>query len=379
MITVAVLGAGRIGQIHARNVAAHPDARLAGIMDLDGAAARRLAEALGAQPIALNDAFAADAVMICTPTPTHADLIERAAAAGKAIFCEKPIDLDSARVRACLEAVRRAGIPLMVGFNRRFDPNFHLLHDRLRGGEIGRLELLTITSRDPQPPPPSYVASSGGLFRDMMIHDLDMARFLLNEEPTEVYALGSALVDRAIGDAGDVDTAAVLLRTSSRRDRPDLQLAPRHLRLRPADRSARRGRHAAGRQHDCNHGGIRLSPPASRPNRRCRFSWNATPRHTARSSMRSSAPSPVRLRCHRPARMVCGRCCSPMRQPNWRAPGVRSSRLRPDHKRRPQHRPQPEHGDRAGPPQALRSEKRAQGPVAVHIDAVDRQNDVAVA
>lgn len=215
MIAVAVLGAGRIGQIHARNVAAHPGAHLAGVMDLDAAAASRLADALGSKPIALADAFAADAVMICTPTPTHADLIERAAAAGKAVFCEKPIDLDSARVRACLDAVRRAGVPLMVGFNRRFDPNFHLLHDRLRANEIGRLELLTITSRDPQPPPPSYVASSGGLFRDMMIHDLDMARFLLNEEPTEVFALGSALVDKAIGEAGDVDTAAVLLRTKS--------------------------------------------------------------------------------------------------------------------------------------------------------------------
>src|SRR6185437_3988668 len=116
MIAVAVLGAGRIGQIHARNVAAHPQVRLAGIMDLDPAAARRLAEALGSKPITLEEAFTADAIMICTPTPTHADLIERAAAAGKAVFCEKPIDLDSARVRACLEAVRRAGVPLMVGF-----------------------------------------------------------------------------------------------------------------------------------------------------------------------------------------------------------------------------------------------------------------------
>ena len=215
MISVAVLGAGRIGQIHARNVAAHPDARLAGVMDVASAAAQGLAQSLGSQPISLDQAFAADALMICTPTPTHADLIERAAASGKAVFCEKPIDLDASRVRACLQTANKAGIPLMIGFNRRFDPSFRTLHDRLRAGEIGRLETLTIISRDPQPPPPSYVASSGGLFRDMMIHDFDMARFLLGEDPTEVYAIGSVLVDKAIGDAGDVDTAAVLLRTAS--------------------------------------------------------------------------------------------------------------------------------------------------------------------
>ena len=215
MISVAVLGAGRIGQIHARNVAAHSDARLAGVMDVASAAAQRLAQSLGSQPITLDQAFAADAIMICTPTPTHADLIERAAASGKAVFCEKPIDLDASRVRACLQTANKAGIPLMVGFNRRFDPSFRTLHDRLRAGEIGRLETLTIISRDPQPPPATYVASSGGLFRDMMIHDLDMARFLLGEDPAEVYAIGSVLVDKAIGDAGDVDTAAVLLRAAS--------------------------------------------------------------------------------------------------------------------------------------------------------------------
>ncbi len=215
MISVAVLGAGRIGQIHARNVAAHPRARLAGIADLDGQAADRLATACGAAAIGTDTAFAADSVMICTPTPTHADLIERAAAAGKPVFCEKPIDLNAARVHACLGVVERAGIPLMVGFNRRFDPSFRALHDRLRAGEIGRLEILTITSRDPAPPPPAYIASSGGLFRDMMIHDFDMARFLLHEEPVEVYAAASVLVDDAIGEAGDVDTAVVVLRTAS--------------------------------------------------------------------------------------------------------------------------------------------------------------------
>ncbi len=214
MISIAVLGAGRIGQIHARNVALQPRAKLAGVMDLDQGAAERLAGALGSKAIMLEEALQADAVMICSPTPTHADLIEQAARAGKPVFCEKPIDLDAGRVRACLDVVKRAGVPLMVGFNRRFDPSFRALHDRLRAGEIGRLEMLTIISRDPLPPPPAYVATSGGLFRDMMIHDLDMARFLLGENPVEVYALGSVLVDQAIGAAGDVDTAVVTFRTA---------------------------------------------------------------------------------------------------------------------------------------------------------------------
>ena len=153
--------------------------------------------------------------MIASPTPTHVAYIEQAAAAGRAVFCEKPIDLSADRVRTCLAAVRAAGIVLMVGFNRRFDPHFALLKQRLDAGEIGALELLTIISRDPSPPPPSYVATSGGLFRDMMIHDLDMARFLLGEEPVDVSAAASCLVDPAIGAAGDVDTAVVTLRTAS--------------------------------------------------------------------------------------------------------------------------------------------------------------------
>jgi myo-inositol 2-dehydrogenase/D-chiro-inositol 1-dehydrogenase len=217
MLNIAVIGAGRIGRIHARNIAAHPRARLAGICDPDTNAAGRLAATCGTVPIALEEAFQADAVIIGSPTPTHADYIERAAAAGCAVFCEKPVDLSANRVRACLESVKGAGIPLMVGFNRRFDPSFASLQRRLAGGEIGALELLSIVSRDPAPPPASYVAQSGGLFRDMMIHDLDMARFLLAEEPVEVYAAASALVDPAIGAAGDVDTAAVTLKTGSGR------------------------------------------------------------------------------------------------------------------------------------------------------------------
>ncbi|MFY7778466.1 MAG: inositol 2-dehydrogenase [Elstera sp.] len=215
MVSLAVLGAGRIGQIHARNIAANGRVTLLGVFDVDGSAAQKLAAACGSKVIDLEAAFTADAIVICTPTDTHADLIERAAKAGKAVFCEKPVDLSQERVRTCLAVVKAAGIKLMVGFNRRFDPSFQALQTRLAGGEIGNLELLTILSRDPAPPPISYIARSGGLFRDMMIHDLDMARFLLGEEPVEVYAVGSALVDPAIGDAGDVDTAAVTLRTAS--------------------------------------------------------------------------------------------------------------------------------------------------------------------
>jgi myo-inositol 2-dehydrogenase/D-chiro-inositol 1-dehydrogenase len=215
MLNIAVIGAGRIGRIHAGNIAAHPGARLAGIADPVAEAAQSLASACNSSAITLDEAFKAEAVLIASPTPTHADYIERAAAAGCAIFCEKPIDLSADRVRACLAAVKRAGVRLMVGFNRRFDPHFASLKQRLAAGEIGRLELLTITSRDPSPPPPSYVAASGGLFRDMMIHDLDMARHLLGEEPVELFAAASCLVDPGIGAAGDVDTATVTLKTGS--------------------------------------------------------------------------------------------------------------------------------------------------------------------
>jgi myo-inositol 2-dehydrogenase/D-chiro-inositol 1-dehydrogenase len=217
MLDIAVLGAGRIGQIHAANIAAHPDAHLVGIADTDATAASRLATALGARTLSTDEAMRADAVLIASPTPTHADYIERAATAGHAVFCEKPIDLSADRVRACLAVVRRTGVVLMVGFNRRFDPHYTALKHRLDAGEIGTTELLTIISRDPSPPPPAYIATSGGLFRDMMIHDLDMARFLLGEEPMEVSATASCLVDPAIGAAGDVDTALVMLRTASGR------------------------------------------------------------------------------------------------------------------------------------------------------------------
>ena len=152
---------------------------------------------------------------ICAPTDMHADLIEQAARAGKAIFCEKPVALDVERIRRCLDVVAKAGATLMIGFNRRFDPNFAALQARLAAGAIGDVEIVTVTSRDPGPPPISYIARSGGLYRDMMIHDFDMARFLLGEEPVAISAMGSSLVDKAIGEAGDVDSAVVVMETKS--------------------------------------------------------------------------------------------------------------------------------------------------------------------
>lgn len=218
---IAVLGAGRIGKIHGRNVAARPGVKLVAVADPHRPSAEELAAAAGAEVRDIDAAIASadvDAVIIGTPTTTHADLIEKAARAGKAIFCEKPVDLSAERIVACLEVVKAAGVPLMIGFNRRFDPNFAALRRRLAAGAIGEVEIVTVLSRDPAPPPASYVATSGGIFRDMMIHDLDMARFLLgDDEPVEVHALGSALVDPEIGAAGDADTALVVMKTAAGR------------------------------------------------------------------------------------------------------------------------------------------------------------------
>jgi len=218
VIKIGLIGAGRIGRIHGGNVAAHAGAALAAVADALPKAAEALAKELGTKAASL-DAILSDgsieAVMICSPTDTHADFIEKAVKAGKAVFCEKPVDLSSARIRKCLAVVEKTGKPLMIGFNRRFDPNFAALKARASKGEIGAIEIVTILSRDPSPPPIDYVKRSGGLYRDMMIHDLDMARFLLGEEPVEVHAVGSSLVDKKIGEAGDVDTAAVLLKTAS--------------------------------------------------------------------------------------------------------------------------------------------------------------------
>ena len=188
MLSIAVIGAGRIGSIHARNIAAHPGARLAGVADVDAAAAARLAAGVWARArSAAGEAHArrrrADRARRRRPTPTTSSAPPRP---GGRCSARSRSTSAADRVRACLAAVRRAGMALMIGFNRRFDPHFATLKRRLDAGEIGTLEMLTIISRDPSPPPLAYVASSGGLFRDMMIHDLDMARFLLGEEPVEV-------------------------------------------------------------------------------------------------------------------------------------------------------------------------------------------------
>jgi myo-inositol 2-dehydrogenase/D-chiro-inositol 1-dehydrogenase len=206
--------------VHARAVSGDRNAQLVAIADAVADAASALAAEYGAEVRSVSQIEAAsdiDAVIICTPTDTHADLIERFSRAGKAIFCEKPIDLDAERVKSCLKVVAETGAKLMVGFNRRFDPHFMAVRQAIDEGRIGTVEMVTITSRDPGAPPVDYIKRSGGIFRDMTIHDFDMARFLLGEEVTSVSAHASVLVDPAIGEAGDYDSATVILETASGR------------------------------------------------------------------------------------------------------------------------------------------------------------------
>lgn len=214
MLNVALLGAGRIAGVHATAISTNPGSRLVAVSDINTEAAGKLAAQYGTQARS-TDAILADpsinAVLIATSTDTHSDLIERATAAGKAVLCEKPVDLSLARAQACQTAVTATGRPVMIGFNRRFDPSFAALKTALDNGEIGKPELLSITSFDPAPPPVAYIKVSGGLFRDMMIHDFDMANFIMGVAPVSVTALGSSIVDPAIGAAGDVDTAVVTL------------------------------------------------------------------------------------------------------------------------------------------------------------------------
>lgn len=216
MHSIALIGAGRIGRIHARNAALSSRVRLVGVVDPVEAAASELSQAWGV-PVMSLDAVMADpsiaGVIVASSTDTHLDYSVRAARAGKAIFCEKPIDQDLGRARSAAGALSSAR--MLLAFNRRFDPNFQALKARLDGDGIGALESLQITSNDPAPPAPSYVAVSGGLFKDMAIHDFDMARWLLGEEPVEVYAAGSCLVDPEIGRLGDIDTARTVLKTAS--------------------------------------------------------------------------------------------------------------------------------------------------------------------
>ncbi|MCX7889311.1 MAG: inositol 2-dehydrogenase [Rhodobacteraceae bacterium] len=219
-VRFGLLGAGRIGKVHARAVTGDPGASLVAVADAVPAAAQAIADQYGCAVRTVEAILAAgdiDAVVICTPTDTHADLIERFARAGKAVFCEKPIDLSLDRVKACLKVVRETRATLMVGFNRRFDPHFRAVRAEIDKGTIGAVEMVTITSRDPGPPPMDYIARSGGIFRDMTIHDFDMARFLLGEDVATVTATASVLVDPAIGKAGDFDSVNVILTTASGR------------------------------------------------------------------------------------------------------------------------------------------------------------------
>lgn len=221
MVTrLALLGAGRIGKVHAGAIAADKRARLIAVADANEEAARAIADSAGAEVRtidAIEKSDDIDAVLICTPTNTHADLIERFSRAGKAVFCEKPIDLDIARVRACFDVIRETGAKVMLGFNRRFDPHFAAVRQAINDGCIGKVEMVTITSRDPGAPPAEYIKVSGGIFRDMTIHDFDMARFLLGEEIDSVAASASVLVDPKIGELGDYDSASVILTTPSGR------------------------------------------------------------------------------------------------------------------------------------------------------------------
>ena len=220
MLRIAVLGCGRIGRMHAANIAAHPRAQLIAVYDVNQSAADTVAAQHEVRAFgSAEEVFASrdvDAVLVATVTDTHADYIERAVAAGKPVLCEKPIDLSLERVNRCADAVRSKGVPIQIGFNRRFDPGHRAAWKAARSGEIGELHQVIITSRDPGMPPRSYYQAAGGLFRDMTIHDFDLARFMLAEEPEEVFAVGGRLIDPSMmEELNDYDSAMIVMRTSS--------------------------------------------------------------------------------------------------------------------------------------------------------------------
>ena len=216
-LAIGIIGAGRIGNVHAESITYQiPQAQIVMVSDVDGAKAKALAERLGIprwsadyRDILRNAAI--EAVLICSPTNTHADIAVEAANAGKHIFCEKPVDLTVEKILMAKAAVERANVTMQIGFNRRFDHNHEKVRQIVSSGALGKVELVKITSRDPAPPSPEYAASSGGLFLDMMIHDFDMAQYLAGSPVKDVYAQGAVLVDKAIGEAGDIDTAVVTL------------------------------------------------------------------------------------------------------------------------------------------------------------------------
>ncbi len=220
MINVAIFGAGRIGKIHASNLVKQAGVTLKYVSDVNENAAQQLATQHGATVTTIDSALMDEsikAVLITSSTDTHSDLILRAVQAGKAIFCEKPIDLTLERAQACVKAVEAAKIVCMIGFQRRFDPTFAALKARITEGEIGTPEMLIVTSRDPGAPPIPYIKSSGGIFKDMLIHDLDVFRWILEDEAVSIAATGSCLTDPLIAKAGDIDSTAVTIKTRSGR------------------------------------------------------------------------------------------------------------------------------------------------------------------
>ena len=216
-LNIGIVGAGRIGNVHAKSITYFiPQARVVKVTDVVEESAKRLAETYGIPAYSTNymdiiDDPTIDAVLVCSLTPTHADIAIAAMKAGKHVFCEKPVDLTIEKIQKTAQVAKETGVKLQIGFNRRFDHNHGRVQQLAKSGKLGNIEIVKITSRDPEPPSPEYAASSGGLYIDMMIHDFDMAMFLAGCDVTEVYAMGTSLVDPRIGQAGDVDTAIVTL------------------------------------------------------------------------------------------------------------------------------------------------------------------------
>ena len=219
MLKIAVIGTGFIGSVHAKNIARHPGMELVAVSDANMEFAKKIAAATGAEAVAdIGGIFNnrdIQAVLIATPTNTHVDYLKRAANAGKAIYCEKPIGLDYEEAEQAVRVIRAANVPVMLGFNRRFDASHAAVKQAVDRGKVGKVEIVQLTSRGPKPPPISYVKVSGGQLRDQTVHFFDLLRWLTSDEPVEVYALGAALVDPAIGEAGDVDTSIVSIRMAS--------------------------------------------------------------------------------------------------------------------------------------------------------------------
>ena len=216
-LNIGIIGAGRIGNVHAESITYHiPEAEVLMVPDVIEPNAKKLADRFGIPKYSadymdiINDP-AIDAVLVCSPTPTHADITIAALKAGKHVFCEKPVHTSIERIQEVAKVAQETGKKLQIGFNRRFDHNHKAVQKLAQDGSLGNVEIIKITSRDPEPPSPEYAASSGGLYIDMMIHDFDMAMFLAGCDVTEVYAMGTSLVDKRIGEAGDVDTAIVTL------------------------------------------------------------------------------------------------------------------------------------------------------------------------